>query len=577
MNTEQDVEMENTHLPIKQHDDFLHIEKYKDRFLFIPLGGACEVGMNLNLYHHNGPDENGKWLMVDLGIGFAEAHFPGVEITLPKISFIEQYIDELAGLVLTHAHEDHLGAVTYLWHRLKCPIYATTFTAEILKAKFREMHMKEDTVPINIIQPNTPTEIGNFSVEMIHITHSIPEMHGLMIRTESGNVFHTGDWKLDPEPVVGSVTDEALLGRLGNEGVLAMVGDSTNIFNSGTSGSEGALKESLTNLITKYKDGLVIVTTFASNIARLHSVAMAAKAVGRKIVLVGRSLWRMYNAALNSGYLDDLDAFLEPHDIKRIKRSELLVICTGCQGEEMAAVNRIAHDDHPHLDVRKGDTIIFASKIIPGNEKRIFALFNKFCSIGVEVLSEMNEFVHVSGHPAQDEVRRMYELIKPKISIPVHGDRLRLHLHAKFARSLGVKHAIEVENGSVVLLDEMHPGVVGKVQSGYLAIDGKYIIDGQSVILNDRKAMQQHGVVFIVISTNGKDRSIRYVKIFAPGVLDYERDNVFIRHLTSYIKENFNNVNTKHTNADSKKIALRIKNLIKKERGKMPKVHVQLV
>jgi ribonuclease J len=359
-----------------------------------------------------------------------------------------------------------------------------------------------------------------------------------------------------------------------------MVGDSTNIFNPGTSGSEGELKESLTNLISKYQNGLMVVTTFASNIARLHSIATAAKAVGRKVVLAGRSLWRMYNAALNSGYLDDLDAFLEPGDIKRMKRNELLVICTGCQGEEMAAVNRIAQDNHPHLNIRKGDTIIFASKIIPGNDKRIFALFNKFCSMGVEVLSEINEFVHVSGHPAQDEVRRMYELIKPHISIPVHGDRLRLHLHAKFAKSLGVKHSVEVENGSVVLLDREHPGVIGKVQSGYLAIDGKYIIDGRSPILRDRQEMQQNGIVFVVINTDSRDRSIRYVKIFAPGILDIERDKGFITFLCSFIKDNFNNLNnlnTKHTNADGKKIALKIKGLIRKERGKTPKVHVHLV
>jgi ribonuclease J len=569
-------ELESTHVPVEQSVDFVDVAKYKDKFLFIPLGGACEVGMNLNLYYHKGDDENGKWLIVDLGICFAEPEFPGVEITMPKIAFIEKRLDEVAGLVLTHAHEDHLGAVAYLWNRIKCPIYATAFTAEILKAKFREMLVNEESIPINIIGPNTPTQIGNFSVEMVHITHSIPEMHGLMIRTPSGNIFHTGDWKLDPDPVVGNATDEGKLSRLGDEGVLAMVSDSTNIFNHGSSGSEGDLKESLTKLIKKHSSGLVVVTTFASNIARLKSVSEAAKETGRKVVLVGRSLWRMYNAAINSGYLDDVEGFLEPTDIKGKKRSELLVISTGCQGEEMAAVNRIANHTHPHINMTKGDTIIFASKIIPGNEKRIYALFNKFCSMGVEVLSEMNEFVHVSGHPAQDEVRRMYELIRPQVAIPVHGDRLRLHLHAKFATSIGIQNSLEVENGSVVVLDKEHPRVVGKVQAGYLVLDGKYIIDGKSPIIRDRLEMQQNGIVFIVVVLDGK-KGIRYSKVFAPGILDIERDKPFFQQIQSFINEHFGNMKIRNNNGDSKKIALKVKNLIKKERGKTPRVYVQII
>lgn len=573
--TIQNDEFEAMHLPIEKEVDYIDVAKYKDKFLFIPLGGACEVGMNLNLYYHKGEDD-GKWLIVDLGICFAEPEYPGVEITLPKIAFIERRLNEIAGLVLTHAHEDHLGAVAYLWHRIKCPIYATGFTAEILKAKFREMSMNEEDIPIHIIAPNTPTQIGNFSVEMIHITHSIPEMHGLMIRTPTGNVFHTGDWKLDPEPVVGSATDESKLQRLGDEGVLAMVSDSTNIFNPGSSGSEGELRDSLTKLIQKYSKGMIIVTTFASNIARLHSISTAAKAAGRKVVLVGRSLWRMYNAAINSGYLDDIDAFLEPHEIKGKKRDELLVISTGCQGEEMAAVNRIANHNHPHINISKGDTIIFASKIIPGNEKRIYALFNKFCSMGVEVLSEMNEFVHVSGHPAQEEVKRMYDLIRPNVAIPVHGDRLRIHLHAKFANAIGVPNSVEVENGSVVVLEENHSRVVGKVLSGYLVMDGKYIIDGKSPIIRDRLEMQQNGVVFIVIVLDGK-KGIRYSKVFAPGILDSDKDKQFIGTISNFIQNNFGSIKIKNTNVDSKKIALKVKGLIKKERGKMPKVYVQIV
>jgi ribonuclease J len=573
MNNEEIVE--SIHLPIEQPQDLIDIKKYEDRFLFIPLGGANEVGMNLNLYHHPGED-SGKWLIVDLGICFAEPEYPGVEITLPKIGFIEERLDQIAGLVLTHAHEDHLGAVTYLWPRIKCPIYATAFTVEILKAKFREMSFHDESLPINVIVPNQEIQIGNFSVEMVHITHSIPEMHALMIRTPSGNIFHTGDWKLDPDPVVGPATNEVKLTALGDEGVLAMVSDSTNIFNHGSSGSEGELQKSLTKLIERHPKGMIIVTTFASNIARLKAVSLAAKEAGRKVVLVGRSLWRMYNAAINSGYLDDIEGFLEPTDIKAYKREHLLIISTGCQGEEMAAVNRIANHNHPHINVKAGDTIIFASKIIPGNEKRIYSLFNKFCSLGVEVLSEMNEFVHVSGHPAQDEVRRMYEMIRPKVAIPVHGDRLRIHLHAKFAKNIGVKDAIEVQNGSVVVLNQEKSGLVGQVNSGYLVIDGKYVIDGNSPIIRDRREMMMQGIVFVIVVLDGK-KGIRYSRIFAPGVLDMERDKEFFQKLTGYLNDNFGGTRIRSNNVDSKKIALKLKNFIKKERGKMPRVYVQIV
>jgi ribonuclease J len=567
--------MESRPLLLEQPKDLIDIKKYEDKFLFIPLGGANEVGLNLNLYYHKG-DDPGKWLIVDLGICFAEPEYPGVEITLPKINFIEERLDEIAGLVLTHAHEDHLGAVTYLWPKIKCPIYATAFTAEILKAKFREIAYNDEIIPINIITPNQPTQIGNFSVEMVHITHSIPEMHALMIRTPSGNIFHTGDWKLDPDPVVGPATNEEKLTALGDEGVLAMVSDSTNIFNHGSSGSEGELQKSLTKLIQKHQKGMVIVTTFASNIARLKAVSLAAQEAGRKVVLVGRSLWRMYNAAINSGYLNDIEGFLEPTDIKAYKREDLLVISTGCQGEEMAAVNRIANHNHPHIHVKNGDTIIFASKIIPGNEKRIYSLFNKFCSMGVEVLSEMNEFVHVSGHPAQDEVRRMYEMIRPKVAIPVHGDRLRIHLHAKFAKSIGIKEAVEVENGAVVVLNPDKSGLVGHVTSGYLVIDGKYLIDGNSPIIRDRREMMIQGIVFVIIVLDGK-KGIRYVRTFAPGLLDLERDKEFFQKINQYIMEHFGNTKIRTNNIDSKKIALKLKNFIKKERGKMPRVYVQIV
>jgi ribonuclease J len=556
-----------------------YYEEYHDKFVFIPLGGTNEVGMNINLYHHPDNQGKGQWLIVDLGIGFADNDFPGVEIILPDITFIEKHKDQIVGLVLTHAHEDHIGAVPYLWNKLRCPIYTTEFTAAVLKAKFREMSSKEPDVVINIIEPNTRVPIGLFSVEMIYITHSIPEMHGIMIRTPSGNIFNTGDWKLDPNPIVGPSTDEVALKAIGDEGVLAMIGDSTNIFNRGTSGSEGDLTEQLKNLI-KRSGNMIIVTTFASNIARLHSIAVAAKAVNRKVVMVGRSLWRMYNAALSCGYLSDLDPILEIHDIKSMQRKDVLLICTGCQGEPEAAIRKITDEVHDHVKVEKGDTIIFSSKVIPGNEKRIFAIFDKLTKMGVNVLNELTDFVHVSGHPAQDEVKRMYEMIKPKIAIPVHGDATRLDFHAKFAKSIGIKHAIEVENGAVVFLNENTPGVIGKVHSGYVGIDGKYIIGQHSNIYKERKEMRDNGIVFIIINCDGK--GVKYVRVFGPGILDSEKDKNMINAIIDIIKTMFSNNNIKNltemrSNVNVKKIALRIKSFLQRERGKKPRVIIHFV
>ena len=503
--------------------------KHKEDLLFIPLGGANEIGMNLNMYHWEG-----KWLIADMGIGFADAEIPGVDILLPKIDFAIKVRKNIAGLVLTHAHEDHIGAVQYLWEELKCPIFTTPFTANVLKMKLSEFIFSQE-VKINEIKPNSELQIGPFGLEMAEITHSVLEMNALLIKTKKGNIFHTGDWKLDHSPVVGDATDEERLKKIGNQGVLAMVGDSTNIFNPGHSGSEGDLQESLHKLIAPYSKGLIVITTFASNVARLYSIAKVAQKANRKVVLAGRSLWRMYTAAKDSGYLDDIPEFLNEKAMKNFKKEELLIICTGCQGEALAATKKIADKKHPQIAITKGDVIIFSSKIIPGNERKIYSLFNQFCKLGVEVLTEKDHFVHVSGHPSQQEVAKMYELIKPKVAIPVHGESIHLHEHCKFARAKGIKQAIEVENGDVVLLDEKSTQKIAKVDSGYLAVDGNSIININSKILKVRSRLAKNGAALVTIFLNKDGGILGEITINTPGLLDEHEDRDIIDSLNQDI------------------------------------------
>lgn len=549
------------------------LTKHKDGFFFVPLGGANEIGMNFNLYHYKG-----KWLLVDLGIGFCDQDLPGVDVILPKLDFIEKYKDDIVGLVLTHAHEDHIGGIPYLLQYLNCPMYATKFTAEVVKAKLAEF-AQECESELHEVSTGDIIDLEPFSVEMVHITHSIPEMHGLMIRTEKGNIFHSGDYCLDPRPIEGDVTDEEKLRKLGDEGVLAFVGDSTNIFTDGTSGSEGELGDSLCNLVTERTDGMAIITTFASNIARLKSIALAGQKSGRKISVAGRALWRMYNAARAAGYLNDVEPFLPTNEVKNYKRSEILLICTGCQGETLAATNKMADGRHPDLKIEKGDYIIFSSKIIPGNEKKISALLNKFSRMGIEVLTERDHFVHVSGHPARDEVRKMYELLRPHTAIPVHGETLHLHEHCRAAIEFGISNAVEVKNGAVVDLGLAKPAVVGEVESGYLAVDGMDIIDEASPIFKERRAMRDHGQICVILLLSGSNRLIRRPRVIASGILDrnVEEDRQTMEAMCHEIKNIVSNKGkTKDKKSLTKSISRSLEKICFAARGKSPKVLVYL-
>jgi len=470
-----------------------------DALYFLPLGGAGEIGMNFSLYGYQG-----QWLIVDCGVTFGEEeHQPGVDVIMADPAFIVERRDQLLGIVATHAHEDHIGAIPYLWPQLRCPVWATPFTAAVLRAKLVEARLV-DQVAINTVPMSGRFTIGPFELELITLTHSIPEPNAVVIRTSAGTVLHTGDWKLDPEPLIGSVTDEARLREVGDEGVLAIICDSTNALKAGHSGSEGELRRSLTELIGQY-DGRVAVACFASNVARLATIAHAARAHDRDVALVGRSLWRIEKAARDNGYLADVPRFLTEDEAGYVPREKILLICTGSQGEPRAALARIARDDHPNITLDEGDVVVFSSRIIPGNEKAIGRLQNALVRLGIEVVTEADHFVHVSGHPAQDELVRMYQMIRPRIAIPVHGEARHLAAHAELARQCQVEDAMEIENGDLIRLDRSGGAIVDEVPVGRIASDGKSLVPIGGAVLQQRRRLAGDGsvVATLVVDRRG--------------------------------------------------------------------------
>ncbi len=479
--------------------------------VFLPLGGAGEIGMNLNLYGWGG-----KWLMVDLGVTFADDWLPGIDLVLPDPGFIAERRQDLVALVLTHAHEDHLGAVPYLWPRLRCPVYATPFAASILRGKLAEVGLLGE-VPLTEVEPGRALELGPFEVTYVSVTHSIPEANALAIRTPAGTVVHSGDWKLDPAPGLGPPTDEAALAALGDAGALALVCDSTNVFSPGEAGSEAAVRASLMELVAPLERG-VVVTTFASHIARIECLAAVAAACGRQAALVGRSLWRTVAAARENGYLAETPPFLEDKDARHLPRDKVLLICTGCQGEPRGALSRIAFEDHPFLALAAGDTVIFSSKIIPGNEAAIGRVHNQLVRLGVEVITEKDHFVHVSGHPNRDELARMYRWIRPRVAVPVHGEARHIAEHASFARSLGVPEVVEVENGAVVRLAPAPAAVVDHVAAGRLVLDGRAVIEIESPALRARRRMMNQGSAAVTVVADGDGRLLATPSVVVAGL-----------------------------------------------------------
>jgi ribonuclease J len=554
----------------------MEIAKHKNELLFIPLGGAGEIGMNLNLYHYKG-----KWLLIDMGAGFADESLPGVDMVVPDINFLIKHKKDIVGLILTHSHEDHLGAVQYLWDALECPVYATPFSSNFLRKKLLESPLKQRVV-IKEVECRSKISLAPFEIDLIGLTHSAPEMHALMVSTELGHVLHTGDWKFDHDPLVGEVSDEALLEQYGREGVLALIGDSTNVFNEGTSGSEGDLRRSLVKLIASCEK-MVAVTTFASNVARIETVIKAAVSCGRKVVLAGRSLHRILQAAQESGYLLGEEAFVDEKDVSNYPREKLLILCTGCQGELLAATTKIANNAHPHIKLKPGDTVIFSSKIIPGNDKKIFALFNKFVKMDIEVLTEKDHFVHVSGHPARDELKKMYQLVKPQIAVPVHGEAIHIHEHAKLAKDWGVPQAFEVENGDILRLAP-NAGKLGKVHSGYLAIDGHSLLPINSAVMQMRRKISRDGIIIVTLIVSQNYNLLTDPIISSPGILDANEDKEFIIELVDEIRyiveDNVLSLKSKSTKTTSEnlynKVREAVRRMVKRETGKRPPIEVRL-
>ncbi|KJV63355.1 MULTISPECIES: ribonuclease J [Ehrlichia] len=495
-----------------------------DDLLFVPLGGVGQIGMNVNLYHLNG-----KWIIIDFGAGFADDNMPGIDMIVADISFIKKNRKNLLGIVLTHAHEDHIGGIQYLWNDLQCPIYATKFTAALLQAKLKEYSFGINITEIDITKR---LNLGPFTLEFINLTHSIPEMNAIALHTDKGVVVHTGDWKLDDNPMIGPVSNTQRLKELGDEGVLALVCDSTNIFTKNKSGSEGDLEESLFNII-KNCNQKVAVSLFASNIARIHTITHIAERLGRKVTILGKSLIRIIQAAQDSGYLQDIQEFININQANKLPRDQVLFLCTGCQGEALAATTKLANNSHALTTLEDGDTIIFSSKIIPGNEKRIYNVFNKFVNMGINVITEFMEHVHVSGHPSRNEVSTMYSLVRPKLSIPVHGEYIHMYEHANVAKQCNVDKAIIVHPGDVISITKKQK--INSVKAGYFGVDGNFLHHPQGNVISMRKRMKDSGIIVVTLVLNNKKELLKEPRIFAPGVLDHFDSGAIIKKISSKI------------------------------------------
>ncbi|GAN77477.1 ribonuclease J [Acidisphaera rubrifaciens] len=481
---------------------------------FLPLGGTGEIGMNLNLYR-----SGGRWLAVDCGIGFSGADQPEADVLLPDPGFIADRRDRLVGLVITHAHEDHIGAVAWLWPQLRCPVYATPFAAAVLRRKLQEAGLLGQ-VKVHVVQPGSAFDLPPFSLRFIRMAHSIPEAQALVITTPHGVILHTGDWKLDPEPQVGPPTDEASLAALGDAGVLAMVCDSTNATVEGHSGSEADVRRALPALLAGLR-GRVAVTCFASNVARVQSIALAAREVGRSVALVGRSLRNLEAAAREAGYLADVPEFVPEDAAGTIPDDNLLILVTGSQGEPRSALARIALDTHPNIALGEGDTVIFSSKVIPGNERAIGTVQDNLIRRGVRLMTEADHLVHVSGHPARDELRRLYALIRPRYAVPVHGEWRHLAAHAELAQATGAQ-PILLEDGDILSLAPGRAEVVDSAPVGRLVLDSNRLVPAQGGVMAARRRMLFNGVAVASLAVDAEGRLRGTVRVSAPGLLEAE-------------------------------------------------------
>ncbi len=545
----------------------------KDDFVLLPLGGSGEIGMNFNLYGYQG-----KWLIVDCGVMFGDEHTPGIDVIVPDISFLESRRKDIVGMVITHAHEDHIGAVQYLWPQIQCPVYATGFAASVLKRKLVGTGLSGQ-IPVEVLPLSSVFTLNPFDIQLITLTHSIPEPNAVVIRCKAGTVLHTGDWKIDPSPVVGQNTDEAALRALRTENILAMVCDSTNAMEEGTSGSEDDVGTELVKVIAGQKQA-VAVACFATNVARVHSVALAAAANGRRVVLLGRSLWRIYESAQENGYLTDLEPFLSPKDAKLYERQNLLYLCTGSQGEPRSALSKLAAGAHPEVSLLEGDTVIFSSRVIPGKEKSISAIKNNLVERGVQIISDKGGDIHVSGHPARDDLAQLYDWVRPQAVIPVHGEYRHMKAQAIFAKECQVPHSIVISNGDVIKLNAKPATCIGKVATGRLGVNGVRL---QNINGDAHKAMHkaiEYGYLVASICINSDAEIVAPMQLSCLGLLEKKELQAIVTEVEDAVMEALDEVSDRQRQNDAALLEVckkAIRSVIRIETGKKPVVEVHLV
>ena len=548
----------------------------KEELIFCPLGGSGEIGMNMNLYAY-GTEENRKWIVIDMGVTFADDSVPGVDLILPDAGFIIDKRDDLLGIILTHAHEDHIGSVAHIWPSLKCNIYATPFTAVLIQEKFKEKKI-DISKYLNIVPLNTKIKLGAFEIDFITLTHSILEPNGLSIKTPLGKILHTGDWKIDPNPLIGRNIDQEKLKKIGDEGVSVMICDSTNVFSPGRAGSESDVRESLLKIVEK-KTNRVLVTSFASNVARMESIFYCAKKTGRSICLVGRSMQRIYKAAKKCGYLGNLIEPIEMKDAKNFAKNKILYLATGSQGEPMGAMNRIINGIHPDVFIEDGDCVIFSSKIIPGNEKKLYQLQNLIVKNNIEIITEENSFVHVSGHPNRDDLKDMYKWVKPKCIIPVHGEHRHMKEHVTFAKEMQIPKTLLIENGDIVkLLPGSEPKKFDKAPTGKLYLDGYSSVDTDSQSIRDRKNIANNGYleITLIITNNGK---IKKPVISFKGIPNNNGSDNFVFDLEDVILDICRTFSIQNKNQEKnliETIKQNCRKILKDKTGKKPFTNINI-
>ena len=550
----------------------------KEEFIFCPLGGSGEIGMNMNLFAY-GNSENRKWIIVDIGVTFADDTIPGIDLIYPDPGFIIDKKDDLLGLVLTHAHEDHIGAIAHIWPKLLCDIYATPFTSVLIQEKFKEKKIDLGN-KLKVVELNGNIQLGAFKIDFVTLTHSILEPNGLSIETPAGTVLHTGDWKIDPNPLIGEKINEEKLKKIGSKGILAMICDSTNVFSPGRAGSESDVRKSLLKVMEK-KTKRIIVTSFASNVARMETVFYCAEKIGRQISLVGRSMHRIYKAARQCGYLKNVIEPVDPREVKNIDRKKIVYLCTGSQGEPNGAMMRISSYKHPDVILEEGDAVIFSSKIIPGNEKKLYKLHNQLVKNGIDVVSEDNEFVHVSGHPNREDLKDMYNLVKPKSIIPVHGEHRHMIEHINFAKEMQVLHPVQVENGDIV---QLYPGdkpkVVDRAPVGRMYVDGKISVGEDSQSVKERIHIAYNGFLEITILINDSGLLVKKPIISFKGISTNGDSTNFVFDLEDKIKSICKTYSLKNHKQEQNLIdALKTncRKTVKDRTGKKPYTNINLV